>query len=1024
MKKAITVLLGITILSLTLVSCKKNSKPSESSEPISETASESVGESEESLPTSEEKSESASESFSESTLEPTSEPISEQVSEPTSESTLEPTSEPISEPVSGSEPISEPTSEPISEPVSGSEPISEPTSELESESESESVVIKHTANFYNYDGSLLYSTEVDEHGDATYEGPSPTRPDDDTYTYSFTGWNKSILDITESINVIAQYERFLVRTTKVIAIGDAHVCSDKVSQEHLAKTLEYVKNNSIDVVLFNGDTIDVAIEENYAIVDGILENAFADVESEDRPTFIFTMGNHEFYPSGTCRHQETDWSREFNNFRTFANKWMKYQIGQNENIYSQVINGITYICAFPGIDANYLENDETVYTAALGEYSNNDLIKLEEKLDEANALDDSMPIIVMTHWPWGETYGGPNYGVGTESEIAAMKAVLGKYPQAVNLTSHTHFSNLHDRDIGQSTYTSINVGTHCYGKYVSDCELDENGEVINYANIKNRRVDIDSQAVKYHGQTHFGLQLAFEREELKVDRVNFANESLYNHGTFVIPYGITKENMDDKFLYTSDKRSGPEFTFSGDDSLLVNAIERKNTINVEISFKDADQYYAAEGYKIVLEDGDGQELYSIKWASLFWVDLGERNTYSISTTLEGGLTNFVAKVYPIDFYGHYGSPLSLDIEVEPNIYIEEEAKEEACKDLFFTASIVDNKFDSEHAELNTYCLDTTDSSSGLSYKISVDAEVGGWPSIQVQLDKSYDLTSSGIAFDAKFSIEEGGTTKKWVSLFLYDSVGNQISTEIGNDFVGDDDSWLSCLITNSKINNNLKDGYDLTAVKFIRFNFNLNGNKGFNRSIWLDELHFVESPTLEKNLEMVEMDTGMCKGTAASITYSDVYGSNSTSARKFTFANSDLANGGADGRPRVAFSPDASGLSNIDVKNCTMSFDIKISSEFYDNNNAEKHTFVLDLYGSNWNRQRNVFNFFYNGAAGFYPENTDNGWIHLEQDMSVVQAYNSMSDLIRMEFQFFGLNDTTKTTAWVIIDNITFTPNA
>ena len=190
---------------------------------------------------------------------------------------------------------------------------------------------KYTVNFYNYDNTLLDSVQVEEHGDAVYGGVSPIRPDDDTYTYTFSGWDKSLLDVTENINTTAQYERFFAKTTKVIAIGDAHVCSDETSKQHLVKTLEYVKENKTDVVLFNGDTVDVGIEDNYTIVDGILEDAFGGVNKEDRPTFVFTMGNHEFYPSGTCKHEETDWNREFNKFRTFANKWATYQIKENEN---------------------------------------------------------------------------------------------------------------------------------------------------------------------------------------------------------------------------------------------------------------------------------------------------------------------------------------------------------------------------------------------------------------------------------------------------------------------------------------------------------------------------------------------------------------------------------------------------------------------------------------------------------------------------------------------------------------------
>ena len=186
-----------------------------------------------------------------------------------------------------------------------------------------------------------------------------------------------------------------------------------------------------------------------------------------------------------------------------------------------------------------------------------------------------------------------------------------------------------------------------------------------------------------------------------------------------------------------------------------------------------------------------------------------------------------------------------------------------------------------------------------------------------------------------------------------------------------------------------------------------------------DSIGIDETPTLQNNLEMVEMDVGMCSGTTASITHTDTYGPNSTSARKFTFENSDLS--AAWGRPRVTFSPDHSGLSNIDLCNTTMSFDIKLSQEFFDNDNAERYTFVLKMYAT-WDQTNiNVYNFLPGGAA-VTPENTDNGWIHLEQNMNI-SIYSGFHSLIRMEFQFFGLDDTTKTTAWVVIDNITFTPN-
>ena len=354
-------------------------------------------------------------------------------------------------------------------------------------------------------------------------------------------------------------------------------------------------------------------------------------------------------------------------------------------------------------------------------------------------------------------------------------------------------------------------------------------------------------------------------------------------------------------------------------------------------------------------------------------------------------------------------------------------REVASKDLLYTSSITDNKIDGTHISLNTRCFDTSDSSSGYSYKISSGAESDSkYPNVQLGFTKNYDLSHSGLTIKAKFTAD-GTTTKKWMSIFLYRGTDwTQITNEYGINFSGSDGEWLTATVSNATLVGQLKDGFDLTAVGLIRLNFNLKNGLGHEQNIWLDELHFVEAPTLQESIEMVEMDAGMTTATTSNVTYSDIYGSNSTSARKFTFEDTNLANvSPAWGRPRVTFSPDASGLSNIDLCNTTMSFDIKLSQEFFDSEDNQKHTFVLKMYAGWESSQQNlnVYNFFPNGAAGFYPENTDNGWIHLEQNMDI-SIYSGFHSLIRMEFQFFGLNDTTKTTAWVVIDNITFTPNA
>ena len=810
-----------------------------------------------------------------------------------------------------------------------------------------------------------------------------------------------------------------------IAIGDVHISSDSNTQQHLSKTLQYVIDNDIDLVLFNGDTVNISSDENYAILDGILEDKFGDMPVNQRPTFFFTMGNHEFYPTDNCAHEETDYAREYARFRTLANKWMPIELQENENMYSIVYKGITFIAAFPGIDSTWINSQQQlVYCAAIGEFSDNDLTKLEAKLDAAYNRDSSKPIVVMSHWPWGETYGGPNYGVGSESDIAAMKAVLGKYPQAVNLTSHTHFSNLHDRDIGQSTYTTINVGTHCYGKYVSDCEEDEYGDIIRYENIASRRIANDVQASAQHGKTHFGLGLSFEQNQLVVNRINFAKGVNYNHGTFTIPYGITAANKAEKFYYSEGKRSGPTFTFSGNDNLVVTAVEKASKVLMDVTFKDADQYYAAEGYKVAFENTSGTELTSFKWASLFWADLGQRSIYHIEKEITEKAAEYVVKLYPIDFYGHYGTPVSVNVTVTPDIYAEYEAKEEATGDLLYASTIINkNGLYPDHYSFDNYCLDTVNSDSGLSYALGCDEEGTGWPSVKIELPKSFDLTNSAISLSTKYNVAH-----PWVQIKIFNSDNVQVENGVGIDYSSRDGVWQTKEANNSKLINALKQGYDYTDVKYLEIVVNFEKYSGNEQSAILDELHFIEIPTLTSNWEMLPLDVDWSKGTASSITYTETYGT-SSAARKFTFENSQNVVADGSGQVYVAFCPEIDfGPSNgINAYHCTLKFDIKLSDEFFDNDFVYKHMFELKIVDAGWEHgPAPWYDFVPSGAAGYKKENTDNGWFHFEKDLSQDSSLSVLNNTgtIRLRFAFWGLTPTTQLTANVVFDNLSLVPNA
>ena len=62
-----------------------------------------------------------------------------------------------------------------------------------------------TISFVNWDGSNLQTLSVTEGEMPQYTGSTPTRPDDEEYTYTFSGWTPAIVAATEDATYTANY---------------------------------------------------------------------------------------------------------------------------------------------------------------------------------------------------------------------------------------------------------------------------------------------------------------------------------------------------------------------------------------------------------------------------------------------------------------------------------------------------------------------------------------------------------------------------------------------------------------------------------------------------------------------------------------------------------------------------------------------------------------------------------------------------------------------------------------------------
>lgn len=94
------------------------------------------------------------------------------------------------EPSSSSVSILPSSSQESSSEISSVEPSSSIPSSSVAPSSSTPTEIRYRVVFQNYDGTILQEIDVLEGSKAEYSGETPTKEEDDEFTYEFQGWDK------------------------------------------------------------------------------------------------------------------------------------------------------------------------------------------------------------------------------------------------------------------------------------------------------------------------------------------------------------------------------------------------------------------------------------------------------------------------------------------------------------------------------------------------------------------------------------------------------------------------------------------------------------------------------------------------------------------------------------------------------------------------------------------------------------------------------------------------------------------
>lgn len=314
------------------------------------------------------------------------------------------------------------------------------------------------------------------------------------------------------------------------------------------QSYEYSENhstyNNLDAVMVCGDFTDEGSESEYKI--------FSKITNENlRPEtkMLVCMGNHEFIES-----------RNDDSIDPFAN-YYKYVSEETET--HEVINGYHFI------GFSYSDNEENF---------DGKLEWLDEQLKQATSEDKDKPVFVFQHpHPALTVYGSINWGK------LGVRRILGKYPQVVDFSGHSHYASSDPRTVWQGSFTAIGTGavTGLMGN-------------LNY---------ISGDAYGQFDTGSYNIVEVDAEGNIRMQIYDCENSEFFTDCEYYFRNPSEKKNRIFTWGYRRSFDTAPQFP--EDAEITVTTNEKNETI---LSFPDAVGYYPAESYKVTV---------SLKWKNVY-----------------------------------------------------------------------------------------------------------------------------------------------------------------------------------------------------------------------------------------------------------------------------------------------------------------------------------------------------------------------------------------------------------------------
>ncbi len=362
--------------------------------------------------------------------------------------------------------------------------------------------------------------------------------------------------------------------------------------------------NELDAVLFAGDNVDTGSDEEYDILNGIV-----DENLRDGTQLVAIMGNHEFNKTGHegfVRH-------------------MKQPLDKHV-----VIKGFHII----GISPDPSDIWQTP----------KQLFWLDRELSKAVKDDPEKPVFTMQHGHiWNTVYVSRSWYA---HPFLLLHAVYAKYPQVVNFSGHSHGPVNNPLEIWQNSYTQLGTGTLKYFEMerdIGDNTVPEgSGNAAQYLIVE---VDAANRVkvMPYNILTDDFMKTPSNNDDPEKQLVYF----------------IEKPSDPQTYAYTSARKKTatvPEF----DNDTKINA-ELSDDGSVSVTFEQAKDDICVYGYRIsVFDKSDSSKPVAVKeiYSGYYFEPMPETLSCTI-TGLNAG-TKYSAEVTPLNVWLDEGKPLKID----------------------------------------------------------------------------------------------------------------------------------------------------------------------------------------------------------------------------------------------------------------------------------------------------------------------------------------------------------------------------